>query len=80
MLARFDARTDVIAVVGASVDPSIGLEDNRVQALERAARVRDAFTAVGVPEDRVLIEGYWSAAPGEEPMHRASLRLAREPG
>ena len=69
VLARFDADTDLIAVTGYSVGRSPDIEFNRAMALQRARRVRDAFTAVGVPVGQVLVEGVLGRQPPRRRAH-----------
>ena len=78
VLGRFEAATDVVSIVGYSSGGSAGPETNREMAMRRADRVREALTAVGVPADRVFVEGYWSESVEDGvPSRGAVLSLRR---
>ena len=79
VLERFDPATDLIVVTGYSTGGAASVTRNREMAMRRANRVKGALTAVGVPHERVLIEGYWAETSGTEgvPGRAAVMRLSR---
>ncbi len=60
MMKEFDARTDVMSLVGCSLGPTKIRNGNQTLALGRANRVKETLVLAGVPQDRILDEGCWA--------------------
>lgn len=60
MAGQFDARRDVMSLVGCSLGPTRLANGNETLALGRANRVKEALVLAGVPQDRILDEGCWA--------------------
>ena len=82
LATRFDAASDVVSVIGYSIDGDIGPDLNRALALERADCVRRVLTEAGVPAERIFIEAYWSGVRREAapPPRAAIVSLRRHAG
>ena len=73
MAGRFDPEREMISVLGCSNGPTGEPGRNKALAIGRADRVRVELIAQGVPADRVLDEGCWSAERIEGLPGRAAI-------